>query len=156
MTTWMITLLQASALLVLGLLAGSMFGIWRGYDPAAYSAATFLEVHQGAVRGLNTLLPAMGLAAIVLTVALALLARQRFPVLGLYALAAAGMVAAGLITRLANQPINDVVMGWQPGEMPENWTALRDTWWTWHLLRLSATGAALLLLIVAVFLDREG
>ena len=62
------TIGQALSLLLVGLLAGSMYGIWFGYDVTRYSPATFVEVHQGAVRGLNTLLPLMGLAAIVLLV----------------------------------------------------------------------------------------
>jgi hypothetical protein len=62
----------------------------------------------------------------------------------------------GAITRLANQPINDLVMAWTPTSLPDNWTALRDSWWGWHLGRLAVTIGAELLLIAAVFADREG
>ena len=65
------TIGQALSLLLVGLLAGSMYGIWFGYDITRYSPAGFVEVHQGAVRGLNTLLPLMGLAAIVVVAVLA-------------------------------------------------------------------------------------
>ncbi|HQZ13539.1 MAG TPA: DUF1772 domain-containing protein [Devosia sp.] len=146
---------QVLALLLVGLVAGSMFGIWRGYDPAAFSSATFLEVHQGAVRGLNTLLPAMAIAALVLTVLLAFFARTRPTVLWLYIGAALLIAVGGAITRLANQPINEQVMAWTAATMPANWTALRDSWWTWHLARLAATLGAQLLLIAAVFADRD-
>ena len=54
--SWVATCIPAIWVLI-SLVAGSMFGIWRGYDPALYAPATFVEVHQGAVRGLNTLLP---------------------------------------------------------------------------------------------------
>jgi len=50
-TNAFLTSSQILALLLVGLVAGSMFGIWRGYDVTSYSAQTFVEVHQGAVRG---------------------------------------------------------------------------------------------------------
>lgn len=150
------TLAQVVALLLVSLVAGSMFGIWRGYDPALYAPATFVEAHQGAVRGLNTLLPAMAIGSLVLIVALAIFARSKPITLALYVAAAVAIIIGGLITRFANQPINDIVMAWKPTSLPADWTTLRDTWWSWHLLRLGATIAAELLLIAAVFVDREG
>ena len=149
------TIGQGLSLLLVGLLAGSMYGIWFGYDITRYSPATFVEVHQGAVRGLNTLLPLMGLVAIVLLVVLAVLARQRPTVLALYAAAAVGLIAAGLITRFLNQPINDTVMTWSATSLPADWEQLRNSWWSWHAARLGATLLALLLLIAAVFADRS-
>ena len=150
------TAAQVLALLLVGLVAGSMFGIWRGYDITAYAPGTFVEVHQGAVRGLNTLLPAMAAAALALVILLAVLGRNRPAVLGLYLAAALAIVAGGIITRFLNQPINDQVMGWTAATIPADWTNLRDSWWHWHLVRLAATLGAELLLIAAVFTDREG
>ena len=150
------TTAQALALLLVGLPAGSMFGIWRGYDTTTYAPATFVEVHQGAVRGLNFLLPAMAAAALALVVLLAVLGRNRPGVLGLYLAAALTIIAGGIITRFFNQPINDQIMVWTPASIPADWTTLRDSWWTWHLLRLAATLGAELLLIAAVFADRDG
>lgn len=149
------TAAQVLALLLVGLVAGSMFGIWRGYDITAYTPATFIEVHQGAVRGLNTLLPAMAVAALGLTVLLAVLGRNRPAVLGLYLAAALAIAVGGVITRVFNQPINDQIMTWTSATMPADWTALRDSWWQWHLARLAATLLAQLLLIAAVFTDRD-
>lgn len=149
------TAMQVVALLLVSLIAGSMFGIWRGYDIATYAPATFVEVHQGAVRGLNTLLPAMAIAALVLVVVLAVLARSRPTVLWLYVAAALCIVVGGVITRFINQPINDQVMGWTAAALPADWASVRDSWWTWHLGRLAATVAAELLLIAAIFVDRS-
>ena len=156
MTAALPTAAQVLALLLVGLVAGSMFGIWRGYDITAYAPATFIEVHQGAVRGLNTLLPAMAAAALALVVLLAVLGRNRPAVLGLYLMAGLAIIAGGVITRFLNQPINDHVMAWTPAAIPADWTTLRDSWWNWHLLRLIATLGAELLLIAAIFTDREG
>ncbi|WDR07167.1 hypothetical protein PSQ90_06990 [Devosia rhodophyticola] len=66
----LIMILQIGALVLLSLVVGSMFGIWRGYEVAAYRPETFIEVHQGAVRGLNTLLPALAALALALCLVL--------------------------------------------------------------------------------------
>lgn len=151
------TVLQSVTLLLVALVAGSVFGIWRGYNPAAYSAGTFLEVHQGAVRGLNVLLPIMGLGAIILTLVLAWLAyRARNTVAAsYYAFTAGAMIVAAVVTRAFNQPINAEVMQWTAAAMPSEWTDLRDTWWRWHLVRTGVTIIAFLFLLCAVFSDRR-
>jgi uncharacterized membrane protein len=149
------TLAQVGALVLLGLVVGSMFGIWRGYDITTYAPATFVEVHQGAVRGLNALLPALAAASLVLVLILGVMARQRPAVLGLYVATAVAIIAGGVITRLLNQPINDQVMAWTAASIPADWTELRDRWWTWHQARLAVTLGAQLLLIAAIFADRD-
>lgn len=147
---------QLAALALIWLVAGATFGIWRGYDPATWPAETFLEVHQGVVRGLNVLLPAMAAASLLLTALLAFRARRRGTVLGLYLAALAVLVAAGLITRFANQPINAEIMRWSASSMPADWMDIRDTWWRWHLIRVGASVAGAFVLTLAVFADRDG
>jgi hypothetical protein len=144
----LIRVLQVATLVVTSLLVGSMFGVWRGFDPSSFSPTTFLEVQQGAIRGLNDLLPIMGMLSVVLTLVLAFVARKGGTRL-LYLGAAVGMAVAGIITRFENQPINEIVMSWS-GTPPEGWQALRDTWWNWHLVRLAAAFAGELLLINAL------
>jgi uncharacterized membrane protein len=63
--------------------------------------------------------------------------------------AGAGLMAAGLITRFLNQPINATVMTWAAAAPPANWTELRDQWWHWHLVRLGLALTALSLIIAA-------
>lgn len=146
--------LHTAVLVIVSLLVGSMFGVWRGFDPAAFSPATFVEVQQGAIRGLNDLLPFMGLASIAVTVVLAFLARKRPLVMWLYAAAAIALAIAGIVTRFGNQPINDIVMTWT-ATPPDGWQTLRDAWWNWHLVRLTAAFVGMVLLINAVFADRS-
>ena len=148
--------MQLLDIMIIALLAGSVFGVWRGYDPAGYSPGTFLEVHQGAVRGLNILLPAMGAAAILLTGALAWNATGKALPFRLYIIAMAAMVTAALVTRFGNQPINATVMTWTAGTMPSGWEELRDTWWQWHIVRVVAIVTALAILVAAVLADVSG
>lgn len=147
------TAVQIAAITLIALVAGSTFGIWRGYNPSTYSPATFVETHQGVVRGLNFLLPAMAFGALACTAALAYLSRHAMVPLRLYLVAIGFMVVAGLITRFINQPINAEIMAWSPTSLPDNWQSVRDTWWTWHVVRTITSVAALMTLVSAVFAD---
>lgn len=147
---------QTLAILLLALVAGATFGIWRGYNPAGYSAAAFLEVHQGAVRGLNVLLPAMAFGAILLTAILALRAGRQGEAFPLYLLAIVLMIAAGAVTRIFNQSINAQIVSWGPATMPANWGEIRDIWWFWHVVRTAISAAALATLVTAALTDRGG
>ena len=149
------TAAQVAALVLLGLVVGTMFGVWRGYDITTYSPATFIDVHQGAVRGLNSLLPALAAASLVLVLFLGVMARHRPQVLSLYVATALAIVAGGIITRLLNQPVNDQVMAWTAATIPADWSSLRDRWWTWHQARLTVALGAQFLLIAAIFVDRD-
>ncbi|MBZ0164650.1 MAG: DUF1772 domain-containing protein [Notoacmeibacter sp.] len=155
MTPGISTLVQFAAIVLISLVAGSTFGVWRGYNPMSFSPVTYLEVHQGTVRGLNVLLPAMAAASLVLVVALAFMSRDRAPVLMMYLAAIVGIVAGGAVTRLANQPINADIMTWTRETMPSNWTEIRDTWWQWHVIRTFISVATASILIAAVFSDRN-
>jgi uncharacterized membrane protein len=147
-------LCQFFAALVFALVAGSVFGIWRGYDPSVVTPATFVEMHQGAVRGLNVLLPVLGFASIGLTLFLVWSALGKGSVFWLYLSALLFMIAAGVTTRFFNQPINELVMGWTVDALPANWSELRAQWWNWHLWRTGFSISALALLLAALVLDR--
>lgn len=127
--------LRFAGLFLTALLVGTMFGIWLGFNPAALSAGAYVEMQQNTIRALNVVLPALGLACIVLTVALAVVTRKDGRARSLLAVAALCLLAAGLITRFANQPINALVMTWSAQAPASNWAELRDTWWHWHTLR---------------------
>jgi uncharacterized membrane protein len=141
-------------LLLMSLLVGTMFGIWLGFNPSGLSAATYIELQQHTIRALNTALPALGGICIVLTTALAVLTRNdgrsRYLLIG----AVVCLVAAGLITRLANQPINSQVLTWSPQAPAANWAELRDTWWQWHIARTVAGICALILTLLAALRSR--
>ena len=137
-------------LVLLALVVGTMFGIWVGFNPVSLSAAAYVEQQQNAIRSLNTLLPVMGAACLLLALALALIAKGDSRARYLLLAAAALMVVAGLVTRLANQPLNAVVMTWSAQAPPANWEQLRDEWWQWHIVRSLAGIAALALTVFAV------
>jgi hypothetical protein len=148
------TVVQFTSLMPLALVTGAVFGIWRGYDPASWQVTTFLEVHQGAVRGLNTLLPVLGGVSLAGMALLAISARRHRGLFLRYLAALVCIASAALITRFGNQPINAEIMTWTADAIPVHWEALRDRWWDWHVMRFAATVGGLLILVAAIFHDR--
>ena len=117
------------------LIAGGMFVIWVGYDPAALSPSTYVEQQQNAIRALNVVMPVLGAIAIALTLVSAFLQRKDRAAFVLLVVAAAFLIISALVTRFGNQPINALVMSWDIARPPANWTELRDQWWGFHRLR---------------------
>ena len=140
-------------LLLAALVVGALFGARLFLNPVGLDASLYVAVQQQAIRTMNTVMPALGAATIVATVAAAVLGRGDRVRLWLLVATAACFLAIGLITRFRNQPINAVVMTWRGDSAPPNWTALRDAWWRWHLMRL-ATGLVGLSLLIAAALRR--
>lgn len=145
----MVASLRFISLLLTSLLVGTMFGIWLGFNPAALTATAYAEMQQNAIRALNVSLPILGLICIVLTAALAVLTKDDQRSRYLLVAATTCLIAAGFITRLENQPINAIVITWNPQAPAANWAELRDIWWHWHVLRTVAGLAALVLALLA-------
>ena len=145
----MLASIRFISLLLTSLLVGTMFGIWLGFNPAALSATAYVEVQQNAIRALNISLPILGLASIILTAALAALTKHDQRMRYLLVAAVLCLAASGLITRFANQPINAVVITWNPQAPAANWAELRDTWWYWHVWRTIGGIAALAFALLA-------
>ena len=135
--------------LLAALLVGAMFGVWLFLNPERSDAVLYVALQQQGIRGLDTTMPALGAATILVTILAAVLGRGDGTRFGLLIAAAACLIIAGLVTRFLNQPINAIVMTWHREAPPANWMRLRDEWWRWHLIRLSAGLGGLSLLIVA-------
>jgi uncharacterized membrane protein len=142
----MLAAVRFANIVLAALIAGGMFVIWAGYNPAALSPSTYVEQQQNAIRGLNLLMPVLGGITILLTVISALAQRKDRKAFVLLLVAAGFLVISGLITRFGNQPINAMMMTWDIASPPANWADLRDQWWGFHRLR-TITGLAALALI---------
>lgn len=146
-------LLKIIALSAAALVAGGTVTVWRGYPPQGLSPTAFVEMQQDAIRGLNLFLPAAGLVAILATLVLSWI--ERGARRGWLLVAALLFIAAGLVTRFGNQPINAIVIGWTPAAPPAGWEALRDRWWQLHLIRTALTCAGYLALTLGCLLPRR-
>ena len=132
-------IIQFSDIVLTGLIAGIIFGVWLGYNPEGLSAVTYVEQQQSTIRSLNVLMPILGLISIILTVFYAIICKREKPERNLLWLAVGLLILSGLITRFGNQPINAIVMTWNLDAVPDTWTAFRDKWWTFHVMRTLST-----------------
>ena len=130
-----LALVRLANIIFAALIAGGMFVIWAGYDPATLSPSTYVEQQQNAIRALNVVMPVLGAIAIALTLVSAFLQRKDRTVFVVLVVAAAFLIISAVVTRFGNQPINALVMSWDIARPPANWTELRDQWWGFHRLR---------------------
>ncbi len=145
---------EFASMLFAALLAGAMFCVALIFNPKGLDATTYITLQQQAIQTLNSALPALGAATILVTIAASVLGREDRGRLILLIAAVFLFLAAGLITRFLNQPINAIVMTWRSDAPPSNWTTLRDEWWRWHLIRFLA-GTVGLGLVLAAALTRD-
>ena len=136
-------------LLAATMLVGAMFAVWLMFNTQALDAGSYLIIQQQGIRTLNPVLPGLGALSILATIVAAVLARENRVRLSCLAVAACCFIAAGLITRFRNQPINAVVVQWTLETLPAKWTCFRDQWWMWHRVRLLSGFMGLVLVIVA-------
>ena len=142
MTTSIIRFLN---IITAGLLAGTSFGIWMGFNPLNLSPSTYIEQQQNMIRALNVLMITLVFSATIITIISAILQRgdkQAFiPLL----IASLFFISCIIISRFGNQPINNEIMTWTSGTIPGNLSELRDKWWTFHIIRTIAELIALCL-----------
>ena len=141
-----LSLLRTFNLLLVALLAGTSFGIWMGFGPKEYSAATYVEQQQHMTASLNVLLTSLAIFSTLITCLSAYAHRWVKRDMVMLLAAALFLLVCILISALGNKPINDAVMTWSASP-PENWKTLRDQWWMLHILRTIAELIALVLII---------
>jgi uncharacterized membrane protein len=150
-----LSIVRFSSIVFAALIAGGLFVIWAGYDPAALSPSTYVEQQQNAIRALNVLMPVLGAITVLLTLISAFLQRKDRKAFVLLIVAAAFLILSGLLTRFGNQPINAIVMTWDMARPPANWADLRDQWWGFHRLRTFSGLIALVLITWASVYPRR-
>jgi archaellum biogenesis protein FlaJ (TadC family) len=132
-------------IIVAALLAGISFGIWIGFNPTALSPSTFIEQQQNMLQSLRTLMVSLVVIATLITIFSAYLQKYDKSTFISLIIAAIFFIACILITLLGNKPIDDKVITWTKDAIPNNWTDLRDNWWSFHILRTIAEIIAFLL-----------
>jgi hypothetical protein len=132
-------------IILAALLAGTSFGIWVGLNPKNYSPTTYLEQQQNLVLSLHSLMVSFVILATLVTLVSAFLNRKHKAVFLALLLASALFASCILISRFGNLPIQKEMLTWQAGQLPENWTFLRDKWWSFHIARTIVELLALVL-----------
>lgn len=137
------SIIRFANIILAALLAGTSFGIWIGFNPKNYSYSTYLEQQQNLVLSLNTLMVSLVVIATFVTLVSAYLQRKNKPVFIALLLAAASFASCIIISRFGNLPIQKEMMTWTTDSIPNDWTMLRDQWWSFHIIRTVAELLAL-------------
>jgi Domain of unknown function (DUF1772) len=134
-------------IIMAGLLAGIILGVWLGYNPKTLSISTYVEQQQSVIKALNTLMPLLGLLTTILTLTSGFLQKNNKVIFITLLIAALFLIISGLVTRLGNQPINSIVLTWNKENVPADWTGLRDKWWSFHIIRTLTALVAFCLIV---------
>lgn len=124
------SILRFSNIILVGLLAGTSFGIWIGLNPMTYSVSTYIEQQQHLVSSLNSLMISLVIVAALITIISAYSQRQNKSVFIALLIAAVFLASCIFISRFGNLPIQKEILTWKVGYVPSNWTILRDKWWS--------------------------
>ena len=118
--------IELLSLLLAALAVGAMFCVWLVFNPDGLRPSFYIALQQRGVHTLHPAMPILGGATILTTLVAAITKRADHLRLELLLAASLCFVAAGLITRFLNQPINAIVMTWNSNTPPAEWTNLRD------------------------------
>lgn len=140
-----IMMVRFTNIFLAALLAGTSFGIWIGLNPMNYSPATYLEQQQLLVQSLNGVMVALVIVATIVTITSAFLQRQNKTIFYVLLIAATFFALCIFISRFGNLPIQNEMLSWSADSLPNNWTELRDQWWSLHIIRTIAELIALTL-----------
>lgn len=141
----MVSVIRFVNIIIAALLAGTSFGIWMGFNPMHYSAATYIEQQQNLVRSLNTLMVSLVIVATLITAVSAYLQRKDKKIFVALLVAAACFAACIFISRFGNLPIQKEMLNWTADLLPSDWAMLRDEWWSLHIMRTIAELIALVI-----------
>jgi archaellum biogenesis protein FlaJ (TadC family) len=133
-------------IIIAALLAGVSFGIWIGFNPSGLSALTYIEQQQNMLQSLRTLMVMLVVTATLITILSAYLQRNNKYIFSSLCVAALFFAACILITLFGNKPIDEITLTWTKESIPDNWTQLRDKWWSFHILRTIAEILALFII----------
>lgn len=140
------TIIRFLNIVLVALLAGTSFGIWVGFNPANYSASTYIEQQQNLLASLNTSMVALVIIATIVTIASAFLQRQNKMAFFALLTAAFFLALCIVISRLGNLPIQTEMLSWNLISPPDTWTEMRDKWWSFHIMRTVAELIALVII----------
>jgi len=132
-------------IILAALLAGVSFGIWIGFNPMNLSAEGYLEQQQNMLLALRVLMISLVIGATIITIVSAILQKNNKSVFITLLIAALFFIACIIITRFGNKPIDDTIITWTKDSLPDNWTVLRNKWWSFHVMRTIAELVALFL-----------
>ncbi len=139
------TIFRFLTIILVALLAGVSFGIWKGANPMQLTPLSYLEQQQNTIGSLQALMISLVVGATLVTLITAFLHRQDKLIFISLIIAALFLISCMLITKFGNVPIDSLVMSWTVDTMPADWMTYRNKWWNYHIARTAVEMVALVI-----------
>ena len=120
---------------LLGLASGVSFSHLQGGPKRTLPPTQFLAVQQILLRNYGSAVGGLEAAALVSTLARAVVTWGKPLVPVLASVASACVLVMIIIWAVGIDPINKTVNSWTPGSLPSNWADFRDRWHLLHACR---------------------
>ena len=139
------------SLLLTALVTGMFWGPWLALTRsfAAFEPDVFLAIVRRMGPNMAAVMTVLMPAALLSLVPILFLSYRVHP--QIFALNLAGLVLFGialLVTMWVEVPIVTQIATWTMATLPDNWRERRDRWGAFHLIRLGASLAGLILLAI--------
>jgi uncharacterized membrane protein len=152
MKTWELVSIVLSALV-----AGMFHGPWIALSRSMHTFApeVFLAIVDRMNRNMASVMTVLMPAALLSILPVLFLSYHEQPLtFYLSATALALFVVALLVTVLVEVPIVEEIVTWTVSTLPANWEELRDRWARFHIIRVIAGLASLVLLVAGAIFQR--
>ena len=142
---------QLVSIVLSALVMGVFWGPWLALSRsiATFESDTFLAVVKRLSLNIAPLMTFLMPAALLSIVPVLFLAYHKQPTTFFLNLTGLALFATALlVTMLIEVPIVKQMETWTVSTLPDNWQALRDRWAAFHIIRVAASIAGLILLVV--------
>jgi uncharacterized membrane protein len=135
--------LLLSTAILLALVAGRAFWVWLGESPFGMTGATYIDFFQHLDQRIALPIAIIGILGPLLAGVSAAVMKADRPVFYFLVAACVLGVIGVLVTVAINAPINEQIADWKPAALPAGYEDVLQTWWTWHIVRMIASVAAM-------------
>jgi uncharacterized membrane protein len=147
MKTWELASIVCSALV-----AGMFYGPWAALSRSmrTFAPEVFLAIVDRMNRNMAPVMTVLMPAALLAMIPVLIASYGTYPkVFSLYAAAFILFIVALAVTVLVEVPIVKEIVTWTVATLPANWQQVRDRWVRFHVIRVVAGLASLVLLLIA-------
>ncbi|MEV0396663.1 DUF1772 domain-containing protein [Polymorphospora rubra] len=151
----LLTVTRTAAALLLGLFAGGVIFTVLAPSLRELPGPAYVRYWQALNVDYGRAMPVLLLTCVALLVATSALSYRRGGATFALSLAAT-LLTIGVIVLTVTwlEPLNSTANSWNPDEPPDTWSALRDRWWSLHLVRTASALAAFVCLLLAQAVDQ--
>lgn len=138
-------------MLVAGVFWGTWFTLTRSLD--GFPADNFIRIGKAIISNVAWPMRILMPVTLLSLLWLCLIKVKQRPSIYFFAGAFLLMVITLLITVMVEVPIDNQIKTWTPGTVPDNWTALREKWGTFHALRTVTSVLSFIFLSIGIMVD---